>query len=434
MTNYKEQLLKKIANKEAIVGIVGLGYVGLPLAEAFCEAGLRVIGMDISEEKVAMLRSGKSYVEDVPSNVIARLVSSGKLRATTQYADLAEADAICICVPTPLQKNRDPDISYAQQAGQGVAPFARGKLISLESTIYPGGTEASLFPYLLKNLTVGEDLFVAFSPERIDPGRTDYTVRTTPKVVGGATPNCLEVSMALYGTIVDNPVPVSSLEAAELVKLLENIFRMINIGLVNEMALMCNRLGVNVWEVIDAAATKPYGFMKFTPGPGIGGHCIPIDPHYLSWTMRGLDYTPRFIELATDINTHMPEHVVTKVADALNEDAKALNGSNILILGIAYKPGISDVRESPALHIIDLLREKKANVSYHDPYAASLQVDDDVLTSATLDAKTVAAADCVVIVTNHKEYDWAFVGKHARVVVDTRNAMKAVTDARVIGI
>ena len=429
-----QQLIEKIEKQSAIVGIVGLGYVGLPLVVAFCEAGLRVVGMDVDEQKVAMLRSGDSYVEDVESAEIAKFVSSGLFTVTTDYAGLAETDAICICVPTPLKKNRDPDISYVQRAGQGIAPFARGKLIALESTIFPGGTEEALFPYLLKSLTVGKDLFIAFSPERIDPGRTDHTIRTTPKVVGGSTPACLDVAMALYGTIVDNPVPVSSLKAAELVKLLENMFRMINIGMVNELALMCDRLGVDVWEVIEAAATKPYGFMKFTPGPGIGGHCIPIDPHYLSWTMRGLDYTPRFIELATDINSFMPEHVVNQIADGLNQDGKPLNGSNVLILGVAYKPGIADVRESPAMPIIEQLQKKMANVSYHDPYAESFKHGHLAMESVNLNEKTLNDADCVVIVTNHKEYDWAFIGKHARVILDTRNAMKGIDSAKVIGL
>jgi UDP-N-acetyl-D-glucosamine dehydrogenase len=346
---HKELLLERIAHRQAQIGIVGLGYVGLPLAVAFAEKGFRVIGVDVVAEKVEMINRGVSYVEDVPDGVLRPFVEQGLLQATTDYGALAAVDAISICVPTPLRKTKDPDISYIIHAADEIARVgASGKLVILESTTYPGTTEEIILPRLVENGdTVGEDVFIAFSPERIDPGRTDYTVWTTPKVIGGMTPACVEIAEALYGHIVERPVMVSSPAAAEMVKLLENTFRAVNIALVNEVALMCDKLGLNVWEIVEAAATKPYGFMKFTPGPGVGGHCIPLDPHYLSWKLKTLNYNARFIELAGEINSHMPEYVVTKIADALNAERKAINGSAILILGVAYKPNIGDARESP---------------------------------------------------------------------------------------
>lgn len=422
----KIRLLEKIESRAARVGIVGLGYVGLPLAVAFAEAGFQVVGVDVDERKIVALAEGQSYIEDVPDETLAPLVRSGRLTASTDYAALAQVDTISICVPTPLRKTKDPDISYIIYAADEIARYgATGKLIVLESTTYPGTTEEIILPRLVSNGDeVGRDFFLAFSPERIDPGRTDYTVYTTPKVIGGMTPGCLEVSLALYGTIVQQPVPVSSPAAAEMVKLLENTFRAVNIGLVNEVALMCDKLGLNVWEVVEAAATKPYGFMPFYPGPGLGGHCIPIDPIYLSWKLRTLNYTARFIELAAEVNSHMPDYVVSKVADGLNEEAKAIKGSRVLVIGVAYKPNVSDLRESPALDVIHLLQGKGALVSYHDPYVPDLRHEGISLESVDLNEETLRAADCVVVVTDHDVCDWGFVADHASLIVDTRNAMK----------
>lgn len=432
----KERILTRIAAREAKIGIVGLGYVGLPLAVAFAQEGFTIIGVDVDEGKVASLNRGESYVEDIPSAILGPLVESGILRASTDCADLAEVDAVSICVPTPLRKTKDPDISYIVNAVDCLVahlPLGEGQLIVLESTTYPGTTEELVLPRFAQNgFEPGRDFFMAFSPERIDPGRTDYTVRTTPKVIGGVTPGCLEVAVALYGTIVDEPVPVSSTAAAEMVKLLENTFRAVNIGLVNEVALMCDKLGLNVWEVVGAAATKPYGFMPFYPGPGLGGHCIPIDPHYLSWKLRTLNYTARFIELAAEINSHMPDYVVNKIGDALNDERKAIKGSRILVLGVAYKRDVGDVRESPALDVIHLLNERGGAVSYHDPFVPTVRLDGVSLFSVELTAEALAAADCVVIVTDHQAFDWAWVADNARLIVDTRNALTDPGKARVV--
>jgi UDP-N-acetyl-D-glucosamine dehydrogenase len=432
----KEELLARIANREARIGIVGLGYVGLPLAVAFAEEGFHVIGVDVDAGKVESLNRARSYVEDVADTSLRPIVGDGRLVATTDYAALADVDAISICVPTPLRKTKDPDISYIIDATDNIVahmPASGGQLIILESTTYPGTTDEVILPRLsINGLEVGRDFFVAFSPERIDPGRTDYTVRTTPKVIGGVSPNCLDVAVALYGTVVDRPVPVSSTATAEMVKLLENTFRAVNIGLVNEVALMCDRLGMSVWEVVEAAATKPYGFMPFYPGPGLGGHCIPIDPHYLSWKLRTLNYTARFIELAAEVNSHMPDYVVGKVGDALNDERKAINGSNILVLGVAYKRDVGDVRESPALDVIHLLRGRGANVMYHDPFVPSVQLEDYELTSVDLTVDALRSADCVVVVTDHRAFDWDLIAQEARLIVDSRNAIKDRGTARVV--
>lgn len=424
----KETILDRISSRELAIGIVGVGYVGLPLAVAFAEKGFQVVGVDVDSTKVVSLNDGKSYVEDVPDSVLAPLISSGKFRASTDYADLADVDAISICVPTPLRKSRDPDISYIVDAAERIAAHGcSGKLVVLESTTYPGTTEEVILPRLSENgCQVGEDFFLAFSPERIDPGRTDYTVWTTPKVIGGMTPACLEVAMALYGTVVAEPVPVASPAAAEMVKLLENTFRAVNIGLVNEVALMCDRLGLDVWEIVDAAATKPYGFMPFYPGPGLGGHCIPVDPHYLSWKLRTLNYTARFIELADDVNRHMPDYVVARVGEALNGVRKALNGSRVLVLGVAYKPNVSDVRESPAIDVIVLLQEKGAEVSYHDPLVPSLRHEGLPMDSVPLTDEALQEADCVVVVTHHSSFDWQHIADQAALIMDTRNALRKV--------
>lgn len=430
----KNKLIEKFKTHNATVGVIGLGYVGLPLAVAFGEAGIRVIGVDVDESKVISINEGKSYIDDVPENQLSKLVKSGLLRATTDYQDMAQVDAVSICVPTPLRKTGDPDISYIVAAADELARVGgTGKLIVLESTTYPGTTEEIIVPKLLENgAVVGEDVFVAFSPERIDPGRTDYSVFTTPKVIGGVTENCLEVALALYGTIVEKPVPVSNPATAEMVKLLENTFRAVNIGLVNEVALMCDKLELDTWEVVDAAATKPYGFMPFYPGPGLGGHCIPIDPLYLSWKLRTLNYTARFIELAAEVNSHMPDYVVGKVTDALNDELKSVKGSEVLILGAAYKPNVNDIRESPALDVIHLLRQKGAVVSYYDPHVPELNYEGIELQSVDLNEQSLSAADCVLIVTNHDLIDWEFISDKASLIVDTRHAVKDSGSARVV--
>ena len=437
--NKKEILIQKFTRREAVVGIIGMGYVGLPAAVAFAEEGFSVIGIDVDATKVAALNRGESYVEDVASTSLKPLVDRGKLRASTDYADLVAADAISICVPTPLRKTKDPDVSYIISAADSIVAACGGglgKLVVLESTTYPGTTDELILPRLKQNGdVVGEDFFLAFSPERIDPGRTDYTFRTTPKVIGGTTPACVEVALALYGAVVEQPVPVSSTAAAEMVKLLENTFRAVNIGLVNEVAIMCDRLGLNVWEVVEAAATKPYGFMKFTPGPGLGGHCIPIDPHYLSWKLKTVNYTARFIELASEVNSTMPAYVVGKIGDALNAERKAINGSRILVLGVAYKPNVGDVRESPALDVIHLLEERGAVVAFCDPFVADLSHEGFDLQSVELTQAALVEADCVVIVTNHADFDYQCIADYAPVVVDTRNALAGlVVKGRVVSL
>lgn len=434
MPAIKESLLSKIESRELDLAIIGLGYVGLPLAVAFAEAGFRVTGIDISADKVTSINRGQSYVEDVASDTLQPLVKAGMLRASKDYADLTNADAIIICVPTPLNKTRDPDISYIIAATEEIVRFgSSGKLMVLESTTYPGTTEEIILPRLTSNGDqVGRDFFLAFSPERIDPGRSDYVVSNTPKVVGGITKDCLDVAVALYGCVVDKPVPVSNTATAEMVKLLENTFRAVNIGLVNEMALMCDKLGLDVWEVVEAAATKPYGYMPFYPGPGLGGHCIPIDPHYLSWKLRTLNYTARFIELASEVNSHMPDHVVNKVTDALNGAAKPVNGSKILILGVAYKANVGDVRESPALDVIHLLESRGSTVCYHDPFVSDLDVSQVPAKRVELTAEVVREADCVIVITDHDGYDWSWISKNAQLIVDTRNVIKGQPNDHIV--
>lgn len=427
-TDVKNKLINSLKDRTAVVSVLGLGYVGLPLAVVFADAGFKVIGIDPIAEKVDQLNRGESYVLDVPSATVSRLVREGRLKATTDFSVLANADAVSICVPTPLRKTGDPDLSYIISAAEDLAKYIHpGMVIVLESTTYPGTTRELILPKITQEgrFEVGKDVFLAFSPERVDPGRTDWTTINTPKVVGGITPECTEMAVTWYCSALEKVVPVTSAEVAEMAKLLENTFRMINIGLVNELAIMCNRLGIDVWEVIDAAATKPFGFMKFTPGPGLGGHCIPIDPLYLSWKLRSLNYTARFIELASEINTGMPRFVVTKIQDALNDHGKALKGSKVLVLGAAYKPDIDDLRESPALDIIGLLQAKGADVSYHDPYVARLHHDGGEMESVPDLLAAVSAADCVAIVTNHKVYDYAAILDAAKLIVDTRNALGA---------
>lgn len=422
----KQKLLNRIENRTAKVAIVGLGYVGLPLAVEFARVGFDVIGLDVNAQKVALLNQGESYIPDIPTEQVKPLVEAGKLRATTSYDDIRDADTVNICVPTPLRKTKDPDMSFIIDATDHIANICHeGMLIVLESTTYPGTTEEIVLPRLEQNgFKAGETIFVAFSPERIDPGNKTYTVHNTPKVVGGITPHCIEVTTALYRSAIDQVIPVSSPTAAEMVKLLENTFRAVNIGLANEVALMCDKLGLDVWEVIHAASSKPFGFMPFYPGPGWGGHCIPIDPHYLSWKLKTLNYNARFIELASEINTSMPFYVVDKVTDALNEQSKAVRNAKITVLGVAYKRDVDDVRESPALDVIGLLKQKGANVRYHDPHVAQIRLEDDeILACSDYNDELLSMSDCVVIVTDHSAYDWQHVADHAALIVDTRNAL-----------
>ena len=437
-TSLKDQLLTKIGDGSAVVGVVGLGYVGLPLAIEFAKAGFRVIGYDVSPRVIATLTAGRSHIQDIPHADVAALVASGKLQASADPTRLAEVDAVSIAVPTPLVKTRDPDMSFVDKATDTIASQCRpGTLVVLESTTYPGTTRELVAPkFEARGWTVGEDIFLAFSPERVDPGNERYSTKNTPKVVGGITPNCLAVATALYRTCIDTVVPVSSPEVAELVKLLENTFRSVNIALVNETAIVCERLGVNVWEVIDAAATKPFGFMKFTPGPGIGGHCIPLDPHYLAWKMRTLNYRTRFIDVASEINSQMPDFVVEKVAHALNDGRKSVKGSRVLVVGVAYKKNIDDIRESPALDVIRLLEGRGAEVTYHDPYIPSFTEDGHKRTGVALTAETLAKSDSTVIITDHSNIDYQLIVDHASVVVDTRNATARVVrpKARIVSL
>jgi UDP-N-acetyl-D-glucosamine dehydrogenase len=439
-----EDLLRSISEHEARVGVIGLGYVGLPLAFESARSGYCTIGFDISRRVVDGINAKQSHIQDVASADVARYVDQGLLSATTDFARLAECDAISVCVPTPLNKIKDPDLSYILAAGQSIgAALRRGQLIILESTTFPGTTREVLLPVLEKasGLAVGKDFFVCFSPERVDPGNVIWQTRNTPKVLGGLTPRCSEVGLALYSRIFDTMVPVESAEAAELVKVYENTFRMINIALANELAQACEKLGLDVWGVIDAAATKPFGFMKFTPGPGLGGHCIPLDPHYLAWKMRTLSYKTRLIDLASEINTEMPEYVVQKVVDALNTEGRAVRGSRIITLGVAYKKDIDDLRESPALEIIQMLQAKGAVVSYHDVFCPEIKDDGHVgianlpMRSTPLTAQTLHESDLVLIVTDHTTVDYQLVADSARLVVDARGVMrKHPGRARVIGL
>ncbi|MDQ8145206.1 MAG: nucleotide sugar dehydrogenase [Gemmatimonadota bacterium] len=427
-----QALQRKIDDRSAVAAVIGLGYVGLPLAMELCEAGYRVVGYDVSERVCALLMRGESHIQDVPAAQVATHVRSGKFLATTDPARLGEADTVSIAVPTPLAKTRDPDMSYVVSASDTVAAHAHaGMLIVLESTTYPGTTRELLQPRLeAKGLTVGVDVFLAFSPERVDPGNPVYHTKNTPKVVGGVTPACTGVATAFYRSTIDTVVPVSSPEAAELVKLLENTFRSVNIGLVNEMAIVCDRLGVDIWEVIDAAATKPFGFMKFTPGPGIGGHCIPLDPHYLAWKMRALNYKTRFIDLASEVNSAMPDFVVEKVAWALNDDGKAVKGAKVLVLGVAYKKDIDDIRESPALDVIRRLETRGAVVSYHDPHIPSFREEGHEMVGVALSDAVLEAADAVVVITDHSGVEYQRVADRAGLVVDSRNVMRPLRPGR----
>jgi UDP-N-acetyl-D-glucosamine dehydrogenase len=420
-----QDLIAKAERRQILFGIVGLGYVGLPLAVELARAGYRVLGFDVNPDVVEGLNEGRSHVKDVTEAQLRVAMECGRFSATTDMTRLSEPDAISICVPTPLSKFKDPDVSYIVAATESVKKrLRRGQAIVLESTTYPGTTREILLPALASTgLKVGQDFFLAFSPERVDPGNPTYGTRNTPKVVGGITPDCRKVAVALYQPAIDTLVPVSTTEAAELVKLLENTFRSVNIGLVNEMAIVCDKLGVNVWEVIEAAATKPFGFMKFLPGPGLGGHCIPIDPHYLAWKMRGLNYKTRFIDLAGELNTEMPLFWVRKLSEALNSQGKAVQGASVLVLGVAYKRDIEDIRESPALDIIRLLESQGARVSYFDPHVPRFREDGNEFRSVDLTPELVAKVDCVMVVTDHSSVDYRMIKRNAKLVVDTRNAL-----------
>jgi UDP-N-acetyl-D-glucosamine dehydrogenase len=422
----------KIKSRSARVGVVGLGYVGLPLAVEFAKAGFDVTGIDLNAEKTKSVNAGESYVGDISSRVLSEIVRAGKLRATTDFAAVRELDTVNICVPTPLRKTKDPDMSYIVSSCQEILNnLHAGMLLILESTTYPGTTDELLLPMFEKSgLKVGEDFFLCFSPERVDPGNPKYQTVNIPKVVGGTTAACTEMGRLFYAQALNTVVPVSSTQVAEMVKLLENTFRMINIGLVNEMALMCDRMGINVWEVIEAAATKPFGFMPFYPGPGLGGHCIPIDPFYLSWKTKQAGIEARFIELAGYINGQMPHFVVDKIQNALNDAGKPVKGSHIHILGVAYKRDIEDLRESPALDVMLLLKRRGARLSYSDPHVPQLQLDGDVLQAQP--ETMVGEADCAVIITDHSSFDYQKIAAAARLIVDTRNALKGVNSPHIV--
>jgi UDP-N-acetyl-D-glucosamine dehydrogenase len=437
------RFMKAIDTRTAVAGVIGLGYVGLPLAVEIGRSGYRTIGFEISETVAAAVNAGTSHIQDVSSDVVEGLVRQKRLLATTDMSMMAQCDVISICVPTPLSKTKDPDLSFILSAAALVARHLRaGQLVILESTTFPGTTRDVLLPLLEEGgLKAGRDFFVCFSPERVDPGNPVWGTKNTPKVLGGITNACMQIGFAFYSKIFDHMVPVESAEAAELVKVYENTFRMINIALVNELAQVCDKLGVDVWNVIDAAATKPFGFMKFTPGPGLGGHCIPLDPHYLSWKMRTLHFKTRMIDLASDINSEMPQFVVRKANDVLNERGKALHGARVLVLGIAYKKDIDDLRESPALEVIHLLQEKGADVAYHDPHCSVIlddgytELDHLPLHSAPLTNDVLEAADLVIIATEHTDVDYQRVADHAELILDTRGAMRRVTGkARIISL
>jgi UDP-N-acetyl-D-glucosamine dehydrogenase len=420
-----QELMQRFQDRSARVAVVGLGYVGLPLAVLLAEAGLDVVGIDSDPEKVLKLESGKSYVEDIQDEQVGAVIDSGKLVVSSEYTLIQEVDGVSLCVPTPLRKTGDPDLSYIINATSQILPYLHSPMVViLESTTYPGTTREMMMPEIEEaGLVVGEEIFLAFSPERVDPGRKDFTTRNTPKVIGGISPACTQVAASMYGVAIEAIYPVSSTEVAEMTKLLENTFRAVNIALVNEMALMCDRLNVDVWEVIEAAASKPFGFMKFTPGPGLGGHCIPIDPLYLSWKLKSVKYNARFIELASEINTGMPRYVVQRIQDLFNTKGMSLKGSRILIIGVAYKPDVSDIRESPALDVIGLLKEKGAHVEYYDPYVDVIEHEGWEMKSVADLLGAASSVDCVVIVTNHRDIDYDALYERSKLIFDSRNAL-----------
>ena len=428
-SNFKSELISKIKNKKALIGIVGLGYVGLPLALRYTAEGYSVLGFDIDAEKVSKIKDGKSYIEHIPSNLIAKASQSGLLNATTDFKNIANVDAIILCVPTPLNKFREPDLSYVLDTTDSCVPYLRkGQVLSLESTTYPGTTEEELLPRVEKNgLKVGEDFFLLFSPEREDPGNPDFSTKTIPKVCGGHTPDCLDVGISLYGAVIDKVVPVSSTKAAEMTKLLENIHRAVNIGLVNEMKIVADKMKIDIHEVIDAAATKPFGFVAYRPGPGWGGHCIPIDPFYLTWKAREYGVHTRFIELAGEINNSMPSYVLKKIAKALNVRKKSIFESKILILGIAYKKNIDDMRESPATVLMEKIRNEGGIISYSDPHVPifpKMREHSFDLSSVALTPESLQKYDCVVLTTDHEKFDYDMILKHSQLIVDTRGVYR----------
>ena len=420
-------LKNKIENRDAQIGVIGLGYVGLPLAMEFVRAGFHVTGIDVDQEKVKKLNRGENYIQDIKDESVKNAVEMNQLSATSDFSVIQNLDAISICVPTPLNKQKNPDISFINQVMENMKDFIHhDMLIVLESTSYPGTTRELILPEMeSKGLKAGHEFYLCFSPERVDPGNEKYKTANTPKILGGITPKCGEMGELLYKTIIEQVVRVSSPETAEMVKLLENTFRAINIGLANEVAIMCEKLGINVWEVIDAAATKPFGFMKFTPGPGLGGHCIPIDPHYLSWKLKTLDYNARFIELAGEINTSMPFHMVDLVREGLNRTRKAISGSQILVIGVAYKKNVNDVRESPALDVMKLLENDGAELSFYDPYVPFVGLNGNrMMGMETLSKETLNNSDAIVIMTDHDQIDFQFVVENGNLIIDSRNVIK----------
>lgn len=427
--SFYETLLNKINNKEAVIGVVGLGYVGLPLAVEKAKAGYKVIGFDIQESRTSKVNMGINYIGDVVDEELSDMVKNGMIQATTDYARIQEVDAVAICVPTPLDIYQQPDTSYVESSARDIAKYAHeGMLVVLESTTYPGTTEEIIKPILeSKGLNAGETVFIAYSPERVDPGNKQFKTKNTPKVVGGVTEKCTKIAAALYRNVLDGDVfEVSSPAVAEMEKIFENTFRHINIALVNELAIICNKMGIDVWEVIDAAKTKPYGFMAFYPGPGLGGHCIPIDPFYLTWKAREYNYHTRFIELAGEINNSMPEYVIKRSMEILNEEGKALRGSKVTILGVAYKKDIDDVRESPVLKIIELLEKHGADYQVVDPYVASFRACNRVLETVELTKEMLNTSDLVLLTTDHSNFDYEMIGRESKVIFDTRNAFKGI--------
>lgn len=428
------RLKQKLQNQTAKIGIVGLGYVGLPLAVEFAKRGFAVTGIDVNPDKVRKINRGESFIHDIDAQLLRDLVKRKVFTATKDFSRLADLDCISICVPTPLNKSKDPDVHYILDVTKKIQCYLRpGQLIALESTTYPGTTRELVLAQLHNtNTRVGRDFFLVYSPERVDPGNTDYTIHNTPKIVSGITRKCTRLGKLLYEQIVVQVVTMSSTEAAEMTKLLENTFRTVNIALVNEISIMCHKLGINVWEVIDAASTKPFGYMKFYPGPGLGGHCLPIDPHYLSWKLKKLHYNARFIELAGEVNSEMPEFVVSRVMDGLNKQKKTVNGSRVMVLGVAYKKDVADIRESPAIDILHILREKGAEVFYHDPHIAEIQLSDTRLRSRQLRASFLRTLDCVVLTTDHSAVNYVNLEKNAKLIVDTRNVFKASRNGNII--
>ena len=427
-------LQQKLRDGSAVFGVVGLGYVGLPLAVEMAKEGNRVIGLEVSAEKTDLVNSGESYIPDVPTGELAALVRDGLIEATTEFSRVAECDAVAICVPTPLNKMKEPDVSYMVLATEAITPYLHPEmLVTMESTTYPGTTEEIVQPILERSgLTVGTEIYLAFSPERVDPGNPVYQTKNTPKVVGGVTPRCTELAVLFYERFLDTVVPVSSTRAAEMTKLLENIFRCVNIALVNELLMLSERMGINMWEVVDAAKTKPFGFMPFYPGPGLGGHCIPIDPFYLSWKAREYDFHTEFIELAGKVNENMPYYVVTRAMQALNNHHKSLAGSRILILGVAYKRDIDDMRESPAIKVTELLLDKNADLVYHDPYVEKFTVAGKDIPSVPLTVEQLEKADAVLIITDHSNVDYDLVVEKAPLILDTRNALRNIDGDTVV--